>query len=331
MNKKIFNIGTSIFVITAYILLFCFLAYFTENRIAAFGIIPVIIFAILYGLWGGIITAVLIFPVNLVLYQIISGNDLYDIVINYDPGGIIGHCALIITGATVGHLRDIRNRLKQTIKKREEAEKALHSSEERLRLLIQNIQAAVVVHGADTEIILSNAKAQELLGLTEDQMFKKTAIDPNWKFLNSEGTPLPVEEFPVNKVIATQQPFTDFILGIHKPDNKEIAWVLVNAIPVFEQSGKIDQVIVTFMDITQRKLAEEKREELLEELQKALTEVKILSGFLPICASCKKVRDDKGYWNQIERYIQDHSEAEFSHGICPECAKKHYPEEYEDE
>jgi hypothetical protein len=66
------------------------------------------------------------------------------------------------------------------------------------------------------------------------------------------------------------------------------------------------------------------------ELQKALEKVKTLSGFLPICASCKKIRDDKGYWNQIEAYISEHSEAEFSHGICPECAKKLYPDFYDD-
>jgi len=60
------------------------------------------------------------------------------------------------------------------------------------------------------------------------------------------------------------------------------------------------------------------------ELQRALSEIKTLSGLLPICASCKKIRDDKGYWNQIELYIRDHSEAEFSHGICPHCAEKLY-------
>jgi len=73
----------------------------------------------------------------------------------------------------------------------------------------------------------------------------------------------------------------------------------------------------------------DERELLLEKLQKALGEVKQLSGFLPICASCKRIRDDAGYWNQIETYISAHSEAQFSHGICPECIKKLYPEEYE--
>ena len=68
-----------------------------------------------------------------------------------------------------------------------------------------------------------------------------------------------------------------------------------------------------------------------KELNEAKQKVRILSGLLPICANCKKIRDDKGYWNQIELYIDDHSEAEFTHGICPECSKKLYPELHEDE
>jgi len=75
-----------------------------------------------------------------------------------------------------------------------------------------------------------------------------------------------------------------------------------------------------------RQKHEQEREELIGELKEALSKVKQLSGFLPICASCKKIRDDKGYWNQIESYIRDHSEAEFSHGICPECCEKLYPD-----
>ncbi len=63
----------------------------------------------------------------------------------------------------------------------------------------------------------------------------------------------------------------------------------------------------------------------LRELQKSLSEIKTLSGLIPICASCKKIRDDGGYWNQIELYIRDHSEVEFSHGICPQCAEDLYP------
>ena len=67
-----------------------------------------------------------------------------------------------------------------------------------------------------------------------------------------------------------------------------------------------------------------------ERLQESLEKVKLLSGLLPICANCKKIRDDKGYWIQIENYIRDHSEADFSHGICPECAHKLYPRSFPD-
>jgi DNA-binding NtrC family response regulator len=67
------------------------------------------------------------------------------------------------------------------------------------------------------------------------------------------------------------------------------------------------------------------RQRLMTELQTALEHVKQLQGYLPICANCKKIRDDQGYWNQIETYIANHSEAKFTHGICPECVKKLYP------
>lgn len=72
--------------------------------------------------------------------------------------------------------------------------------------------------------------------------------------------------------------------------------------------------------------AERERDRLILELREALEKVKTLSGLLPICAHCKKIRDDKGYWNQVEGYLSTHSELQFSHGICPECAKKHYPD-----
>jgi DNA-binding response OmpR family regulator len=72
--------------------------------------------------------------------------------------------------------------------------------------------------------------------------------------------------------------------------------------------------------------AERERDRLIGELQEALARIKTLSGLLPICCHCKKIRDDKGYWNQVEVYIRDHSNVEFSHSICPECMEKLYPE-----
>ncbi len=80
------------------------------------------------------------------------------------------------------------------------------------------------------------------------------------------------------------------------------------------------------LDIAQQKQTEKEKERLISKLQKALDEVKTLSGLIPICAQCKKVRDDKGYWSQIESYIHEHSDADFSHGICPDCAEELYPD-----
>ncbi len=79
----------------------------------------------------------------------------------------------------------------------------------------------------------------------------------------------------------------------------------------------------------ERKQLENEKERLILELQESLAKVKLLRGLLPICASCKKIRDDKGYWNQVETYLIEHSEATFTHGICPECVKKLYPEYYD--
>jgi len=83
-----------------------------------------------------------------------------------------------------------------------------------------------------------------------------------------------------------------------------------------------------YLKITDRKKEEDERERLIAELQEALGKIKTLKGLIPICSSCKKGRDDAGFWHQVEKYIRDYSEADFSHGICPECAKHLYPKLY---
>ncbi len=90
--------------------------------------------------------------------------------------------------------------------------------------------------------------------------------------------------------------------------------------------------LAVMIDITDRKKAEAEREKNIQELKKAIAEIKTLKGFIPICASCKKIRNDKGYWEQVEAYVTRHTEARFSHGICPECVKKLYSDfSYNDE
>ena len=82
-------------------------------------------------------------------------------------------------------------------------------------------------------------------------------------------------------------------------------------------------------DISDRKKAEKEREELIRKLQASLAEIKTLRGILPLCCFCKKIRDDEGYWEQVDIYIHKHSEADISHGICPVCLKKYYSNEFE--
>jgi PAS domain S-box-containing protein len=96
--------------------------------------------------------------------------------------------------------------------------------------------------------------------------------------------------------------------------------------PISDAKGNVASVVCISKDITDRKRVEAEREKLIEDLQAALAQVRTLSGLLPICSCCKKIRDDKGYWTQIECYIRSHSQAEFSHGMCPECMNSHYPE-----
>ena len=105
--------------------------------------------------------------------------------------------------------------------------------------------------------------------------------------------------------------------------------VLLSRSVIRDERGDVVAIAILARDIAEKKRADLEREKLIRELQEALANVKALSGMLPICAWCKKVRDDKGYWNQVEQFIRDHSEAEFTHGICPDCAEK-YKKEFDD-
>jgi len=96
--------------------------------------------------------------------------------------------------------------------------------------------------------------------------------------------------------------------------------------PIQNSDGSISKMEI-IQDITKVRKAEKEREKLIKKLQEALEDVKTLSGLLPICAKCKKIRDDKGHWNNLEGYIQAHSDAEFSHGMCPECSEELYGNE----
>ncbi len=163
--------------------------------------------------------------------------------------------------------------LRHEITKRKEADEALRRSEARLQSLIRNVRTAVVVHNSDTSIAMANTTACELLGVAEEQLLGKTADDPGWRFLREDGSDMPVDEYPVNRVLATRQPVQDYVIGVRRPDAQGILWGLVNAAPEFTADGDLSYVIVSFMDITDRKRVEQQVQASLCEKEVLLKEI----------------------------------------------------------
>jgi len=138
-----------------------------------------------------------------------------------------------------------------------ERTKELVKSEERYHDLLENLETGIVVHLPDTSIVMNNLRASQLLGLTDDQMRGKVAIDPAWKFVNEDNKPLPLDSYPVNRIITGGKPIKNQILGIHQSGNSEVVWVTVNGFPVLDNTGEITEIVISFINITERKQAEE--------------------------------------------------------------------------
>lgn len=145
---------------------------------------------------------------------------------------------------------------------REQLQKALAESEGKYQTLIQEIQTALVIHGPDTSILNCNPMAEEFLGMSKAQMLGKQSIDKDWYFLNSDGSKMDVAQYPANQVIRTRRLLTDYVVGVRNSNkkNKNDVWLLVNAKPIFAGT-EIVQIIVTFIDITDRKRATEALQE----------------------------------------------------------------------
>ncbi|HEX9023870.1 MAG TPA: PAS domain S-box protein, partial [Geobacteraceae bacterium] len=171
-----------------------------------------------------------------------------------------------------------------------ERDTELRDSEERYRSLIRKVQAAIVLHDGQGRILDSNPLAQELLGLSPDQLLGKALIDPEWHFLREDGSVLPVAKYPASLVLSTRQPLRDHVTGISRPDRGDVAWVLINAEPEYDDTGEIALVIVSFVDITKRKRAEEDLAErvmlaeLSAEIGYSLTKQGNLRSILNTCA-----------------------------------------------
>jgi PAS domain S-box-containing protein len=193
--------------------------------------------------------------------------------------------------------------------------KELLSSQRHFELILSAMSEGILELTFEARIVYANPAAISLIGVPEEKLLATSLTE---MFHDSHRQR--IEEM-LNAAVGAPQ-----TIGEDSPVTLNGKQITVNVLSVEDEEHK--PIIVILNDVSERKRAEEDREKLIKELQYALAEVKTLSGLLPICSSCKKIRDDRGYWNQIESFIRDHSEAEFSHGICPECAQEHYPDLY---
>ena len=163
------------------------------------------------------------------------------------------------------------------ITRQKRMDEQLRTNEKKYESLLEILNAGVVVHNPDTSILLCNSYSCKCLGLTKDQILGKEAIDPAWHFVHEDGTPISLKHYPVNKVIGSLKPLYNQVVGINTPQKTDINWVLVNGLPIFSSDGKLDQVIICFVDITEIKKS---KEQLHQAMEQAKTANKAKSDFL---------------------------------------------------
>ena len=191
---------------------------------------------------------------------------------------------------------------------------ALMESESRYRSLYNNNHSVMLlVDPENGQIADANSAAVKYYGWDSDTLIKKNI---------SEINTLSKEEIAREMSRAEQASRKSFIFQ-HRLAGGEVRDVEVYSGPITIFGKKLLYSIIH--DITERKKIEAEKKELIDNLEKAVREIKTLQGIVPICSFCKKIRDDKGYWEQVDVYVQKQTHADFSHGICPDCARKYYP------
>ncbi len=203
------------------------------------------------------------------------------------------------------------------ITERKQFEEALQRSEEKFRNLIESSSDWIWEVDAAGTYTYSSPQVEAILGYKPQGIVGRTPFEL-----------MPEDE--ADRVVSIFNNVTKkgkAIIGLENSCLHRDGRIIVletNGAPVFDQDGNIRYYRGIDRDITKRKKGEEKQEKLFNELQQALKDVKILSGLIPICANCKKIRDDRGYWNHLEGYIEKHSDVLFSHSICSDCSDELY-------
>lgn len=200
---------------------------------------------------------------------------------------------------------------------RKRIDDALRDSEEKFRRIVTTVREGIVLLDERRRVGFANDYFAEMLGYRPDEVlgqpfatffFEEDRAD----FHRRQG------EREANREERFERRF--------KTKDGKAVWAIVSASPMASEDGVYRGSYGVVTNITERKEAEMALRQANEQLRQAMEQVRTLRGIVPICMHCKKIRDDKGYWNQVEVYVRKHTEAEFSHGLCPECLVRLYPE-----
>ena len=184
--------------------------------------------------------------------------------------------------------------------------------------IVESSEDAIIGKMLDGTILSWNAGAEKMFGYTAEEVRGKS--------ISMLVPPYRPDEFSGLYEKIKRGEGVDWFETVRRKKDGTVIDVALTLSPIKDPAGKVIGISAIERDITAQKREEEERVRLIGELTEALGNIKTLRGLLPICASCKKIRDDRGYWQKVESYISDHTQAEFTHGICPDCLRRLYPE-----
>jgi PAS domain S-box-containing protein len=213
--------------------------------------------------------------------------------------------------------------LRSDIAERKQAEQAFRESEASFQGIFANAAIGIALADLEGAIVESNPAFQSMLHYSAEELSGRAFSDITHPDDVARDWEL------ANELIAGKRDQYRMEKRYYRKDG-QVVWANLTMSLIRGAERHPQFAIGMVEDITYRKRVEQEREQLIEALKDALANIKTLRGLLPICALCKKIRDDTGYWNQIETYIQAHSEADFTHSVCPECAHRIYPDLFVD-
>lgn len=215
------------------------------------------------------------------------------------------------------------SKLKEAIKSSGKTAISEKDLEESLRIVYDSIESTIggfIITDGNGNIVYANPAFIKMFRYKnrEDVIGGKVAdlfLDDNIKSLLDMSIIIERSPEDILEFIAVKEDNTPFNIEVQCSE-------------VLNENGEIIGRMASFYDITKRKRLESEKDILINKLQDALNHIKTLKGLIPICANCKQIRDDDGYWHQVETYVTSHTEAKFTHGICPDCLEKLYPGYY---